>query len=64
MIREIVASFCEIQTVNPERWKQIDEILQQALSQLPANRETFLNQTCAGDTELRREVESLLEHDG
>ena len=33
MIREIVASFCEIQTVNPERWKQIDEILQQALSQ-------------------------------
>jgi Tol biopolymer transport system component/predicted Ser/Thr protein kinase len=49
--------------MNPERWKQIDQILQQVLSQPPANREPFLDQACAGDEDLRREVESLIEHD-
>lgn len=43
-----------------ERWQQIEEILQAALD-LPKNkRTTFLDKACAGDDELRREVESLL----
>ncbi len=50
-------------STNPERWKQIDRILQQALSQPPENRKPFLDQACAGDEDLRREVESLIEHD-
>ncbi len=43
-------------SVDPERWNQIDRILRQVLSQLPENRKSFLNQACAGDKDLRREV--------
>ena len=35
-------------------------MLEQALEQEPSQRADFLDQACAGDTELRREVESLL----
>lgn len=46
--------------MKPERWKQIDEILEAAIEIGPAHRDAFLNEACAGDQELRREVESLL----
>jgi hypothetical protein len=45
--------------VNPERWKQIERIYRAALKCEPRARGTFLNQACAGDEELRREVLSL-----
>ena len=51
-----------VKAMNPERWKRIDQIFQQALSQPPANRESFLDRVCGGDEDLRREVESRLEH--
>ncbi len=47
----------------PERWKEIDRIFAAALEREPAQRPAFLNQACAGDEELRKEVESLLAHD-
>jgi Tol biopolymer transport system component/serine/threonine protein kinase len=43
-----------------ERWQQIDQIFQCALECAPAQRRAFLDEACAGDEELRREVESLL----
>ena len=46
--------------MKPERWQQIDRLLEQALEQEPDRRAVFLDQACAGDEELRREVESLL----
>jgi len=46
--------------MNPERWQQIDKLLEQALEQEPDRRGGFLDQACGGDQELRREVESLL----
>src|SRR5262245_5768005 len=46
--------------MTPERWKQVDRILQEALEREPAERATFLDQACGGDDELRCEVESLL----
>ena len=46
--------------MKPERWQQIDELLQSALAQAPAERPAFLAQACAGDEPLRREVESLI----
>jgi serine/threonine protein kinase len=49
--------------MNPERYKQIDQVFQQALSQPPGRLDSFLKESCAGDADLRREVESLLEHD-
>ncbi len=46
--------------MTPERWKQIDSLLQEALDLAPLERAAFLSKACAGDEELRREVESPL----
>src|SRR5262245_36722275 len=46
--------------MTPERWRQVDRILQEALECEPAERGAFLDEACGGDDELRREVESLL----
>ena len=47
-----------------KRWQEIDRLFDAALERAPAERASFLADACAGDDELRREVESLLEaHD-
>ncbi|HEV2101762.1 MAG TPA: protein kinase [Candidatus Acidoferrum sp.] len=43
-----------------ERWQRIEELYHAALLVDAARRTTFLQKSCAGDQELRREVESLL----
>jgi serine/threonine-protein kinase len=49
--------------MTPERWKQIEQIFSTA-SELPQHeREKFLRITCADDTDLRFEIESLLAQD-
>jgi len=49
--------------MKPQRWREIDGIFATALELEPSARAAFLDQTCAGDQELREEVESLLAHD-
>jgi serine/threonine protein kinase len=46
--------------MNPERWKQVREILDLAIALPESGRQTYLEQACLGDIELRAEVESLL----
>ncbi|MFN0084423.1 MAG: protein kinase domain-containing protein [Blastocatellia bacterium] len=46
--------------MTPERWQQIERIFEAALDCAPAKRTSFLDQACGEDSELRREVESLL----
>src|SRR5215470_10472053 len=46
--------------MTPERWKQVDQLLQEALELEPAERAAFLDRACGDDHELRREVESLI----
>ena len=46
-----------------ERWQQIEKLCQSALELKESQRKTFLEEACAGDDELRREVESLLKFD-
>ena len=46
--------------MTPERWRQIDDIFNQAADRPSAERLPFLDRACAGDLELRQEVESLL----
>lgn len=48
---------------DPDRWRQIEPILDQALDLLPGERGAFLNTACGGDTALRAEVEALLAAD-
>jgi len=48
--------------MKPERWQQIDKLLEAALEQEESQREAFLKEACKGDEALRQEVASLLEH--
>ena len=50
--------------MNPERFRQIRELFSAALDQKQEARDDFLQQVCAGDEALRKELASLLaEHD-
>jgi eukaryotic-like serine/threonine-protein kinase len=46
--------------MDPERWKQVDAVLQSVLDRTPEERDAFLRSECAGDEDLEREVRSLL----
>jgi serine/threonine protein kinase/Flp pilus assembly protein TadD len=49
--------------MNRERWGQIEELFHAALQVKESSRADFVRQACAGDEELRHEVESLLAQD-
>ena len=49
--------------MTPDRWQQIDQLFHAALERPPEDRPAFLDTACAGDPDLRREVESLLRHE-
>jgi len=46
--------------MTPERWRQIREVLHQAVELAPEERSAYLDRACAADHSLRREVESLI----
>jgi eukaryotic-like serine/threonine-protein kinase len=48
--------------MDPKRWEKLESLVEQALVLPPEKRDEFLSETCGGDTELRREIESLLRH--
>ena len=50
--------------MTPDRWSQIERVYHLALERAEGERDNFLTEACAGDEALRREVESLLAHDG
>lgn len=50
--------------MNKSEWQKINEIVGAALDLPPTARAEHLAQACAGDSELRREVEELLAADG
>ena len=43
-----------------ERWQQVESLFHEALQRDPAHRDAFVRGACRGDTELQREVSSLL----
>ena len=47
--------------VNTDRWLRIKEVFGDALQREPAERSAFLAGACAGDSDLRAEVEKLLD---
>ena len=46
--------------MEPERWRQIEDLFHSALDCEPRRRAVFLDSACAGDASLRIEIESLL----
>jgi serine/threonine protein kinase/tetratricopeptide (TPR) repeat protein len=47
--------------MNAERWQQAKRVLDEAIGMAPAERASYLDRVCVGDSELRHEVESLLQ---
>src|SRR5262245_56372918 len=46
--------------MTPERWQKLDRLFHTALDCTPDQRSAFLDQACAGDLALRRQVDALL----
>jgi serine/threonine protein kinase len=46
--------------MTPERWQQVEEVLQRALDRPPPDRASFLDAACAGDLDLRADATSLI----
>ncbi len=46
--------------MKPERWQQIDKILEAALEREESQRAAFLEEACGSDEELREKVKALL----
>ena len=46
--------------MDPQRWKQLDNLLHAALERPPEERDAFLREACAGNERLEREAHSLL----
>src|SRR5690349_21516326 len=49
--------------MTPERWREVEPILDRALELLPDQRAVFLDRECGGDRALRDEVEAFLSAD-
>ena len=49
--------------MEPDRREQIERLYHAALEREPDARDAFLDEACAGDEELRREVAGLLDGD-
>jgi len=48
--------------MKPGNRQEVEEIFHQALQHDPAEREAFVREACHGDSELHREVLSLMAH--
>jgi hypothetical protein len=46
-----------------DQWRRIEEVFQAALDIPESQRDAWLTHACAGDAQLRQEVDSLLAHD-
>ena len=53
----------EAASMNGERWQRVEELFHQAADLPPSERSPFLDHACAGDADLKDEVDSLLGHD-
>lgn len=47
-------------SMKPEHWRQLDELFHSALEREPGERAAFLDDACARDESLRKQVEALL----
>src|SRR6185436_18053094 len=46
--------------MNSQRWQKVEELFHAALEKDPGARAAYLDEVCNGDSELRRDVESLV----
>ena len=46
--------------MTPERWQQVEAVFHEALDRTPPERDSFLDDVCAGDEELKQQANSLI----
>ncbi len=46
--------------MTPEQWQKVEDLLQGALDRSPRDRDSFLDEACAGDEQLKEEATSLV----
>src|SRR6185503_20410600 len=64
MIRIATGELVTRQTaMTADRWRKIEEVFQAVVAEPPEKRDTLLDETCAGDDDLRQEVKALLASD-
>jgi serine/threonine protein kinase len=47
--------------MNPDRWRQVDLLLEEAIEIPPEHRSAFLDRACSADPGLRRDIDALLQ---
>jgi serine/threonine protein kinase len=47
--------------MTPDQWQKVESVLQEALDRPPGDRVSFLDEACAGDDELLKEANSLID---
>jgi serine/threonine-protein kinase len=52
------------ESVSPDRWARVKAVFLDAIERSGEDRDAFVLQACAGDDELRAEVQSLIASDG
>jgi serine/threonine protein kinase/Tol biopolymer transport system component len=50
--------------MDPERWRQVEDLYHRASALPPEERDAFVAESCGGDSALRADVRSLLAYDG
>ena len=50
--------------MTPERWRQIEDVYEAVMARPAAERAEAVDELCAGDEGLRKEIEALLAHAG
>jgi serine/threonine protein kinase len=58
----LLAHHAELAALDPDRRERLNELFHAALGLPPDHRGQYLDLACAGDVELRRDVESLIAH--
>ena len=49
--------------MSPDEWKRVQDLFHEALDRAASERDAFLDEACAGDDELRAQVQALLDAD-
>ena len=52
-----------VTSMTPERWQRVKKILEESLAREASARVAYLEGACAGDDDLKRDVESFLAHE-
>jgi soluble lytic murein transglycosylase-like protein len=60
LVSSLILPPSSLNAMTPERWQEVEDVLQGALDRPPQERASFLDEACAGDDQLKEEATSLI----